>query len=51
MMMMMKVVPILGNILVQDLTRGAPHSLAPVGGVNAILLKHYYLQSTQSVVI
>ena len=42
-MMMMKVVPILGNILVQDLTRGAPNSLAPVGGVNAILLKHYYL--------
>ena len=42
-MMMKKVVPILGNILVQDLTLGAPHSLAPVGGVNAILLKHYYL--------
>ena len=42
-MMMMKVVPILGNILVKDLTRGASHSLAPVGGVNAILLKHSYL--------
>ena len=44
MMMMMMMMHPLCNILVQDLTLGAPHGQAPVGGVQTILLKHYYLQ-------
>ena len=42
MIMMVMMMHPLCNILVQDLTLGAPHGQAPVGGVQTILLKHYH---------